>query len=133
MLFSQDELWPPVELSALRFVDIQTAPQGWVTNESHFIVFQAPDDPTPMWCSDPTPGIALSMGERAERHLLPPALAAEEVLALIEEAARRLGGSDERRLPGFSEGYVSRLPGCFTLMEFQRVPPPVQEQVAGPK
>ena len=54
MLFTSDDLHEdPVELEKLRLIDIRSAPQGWNTDEPHYIIFQAAQDPGPLWCSEP--------------------------------------------------------------------------------
>jgi hypothetical protein len=55
MIFSADDVKENARFSDLRFVDVNSAPSGWLTAEKHFICFQSPDG-TPVWKSDPVEG-----------------------------------------------------------------------------
>lgn len=84
MIFDQDQLWDKPDLKMLRFVDIKTAPKGWITNESHHITFQDPMTSKPMWCSDPVPGRAFSHEELWERNNQRNLLTGNQTISLIQ-------------------------------------------------
>lgn len=54
MIFQIDEVLETPDLSDLRFVDVSTSPNGWLTNKRHFIAFQQKTS-APTWCSEPVP------------------------------------------------------------------------------
>lgn len=87
MIFNQDELWNKPNLKLLRFVDVMTAPSGWLTNEQHYLAFQSPTTSVPMWCSDPVEGRAFSEEERWQSENLPIQLYGEQVISLIDSVA----------------------------------------------
>lgn len=58
MLFDETELHRPPTLDDLRIVPVATAPQGYASNERHFIAFQDVDA-QPVWCSEPVAGRAV--------------------------------------------------------------------------
>jgi hypothetical protein len=52
MIFSHEDVIAPADLSTLRQVDVRSAPNGWLTDESHKIAFQSPTSAA-FWCSEP--------------------------------------------------------------------------------
>jgi hypothetical protein len=62
MLFSGDDVKEDARFSDLAFVDVNSAPVGWLTTEKHFICFQSPTD-VPVWKSDPVEGKLLQFDE----------------------------------------------------------------------
>ena len=82
MIFSIEDVRRTPSTSDLQFVDIRTAPSGWVTSEKHAICFQTPQS-VPLWCSDPIPGESLTWRQVVERLTN---LSEDEVLSLIDEA-----------------------------------------------
>jgi len=65
LLFDLNEIYKPPNLDRLRCIDLSTSPDGWATNERHFLTFQNEMDPTCLWCSDPVEGKSLSFGDWA--------------------------------------------------------------------
>lgn len=59
MVFDPDDVFEEPDLDRLRIVPIDEAPENWLTNTRHFIVFQNPSDSNPVWHSEPVPGKAL--------------------------------------------------------------------------
>ncbi|WP_414545292.1 hypothetical protein [Nostoc sp. CCY0012] len=122
MIFDQDKLWEEPNLNSLRLVDVETAPNGWLTTESHYIVFQQPNTPNPIWCSDPVPGSALAFGEHLELENQPSRLrlSGEQTISLINSTVDALrseyeGEFSQREL--FPD--VTRyLPDSMSLYEF---------------
>jgi len=128
MIFDQKDLRNPT-LDGLRIVDISTAPQGWLTNEAHFITFQDEAGTNTKWCSEPINGKTLSLQEWI-LHLKPKRMSGSEVISLIKKSEALL-------LPKFYEPQykelkgiyevdesgkkkpTSILPGCFTIFKFQ--------------
>ena len=55
MIFSVEDVRHTPQASNLQFVEVRTAPSGWVTTEKHAICFQTTQS-GPVWCSEPTPG-----------------------------------------------------------------------------
>lgn len=62
MIFSEDDVKVAPRFSDLRFVDVNSAPSGWLTTEKHFICFPSPDD-LPVWKSDPVDGRLIEFDE----------------------------------------------------------------------
>jgi hypothetical protein len=58
MIFEENDVLNRPRWSDLRFVDVLSSPDGWLTNDRHFLAFQTPSS-APTWCSDPVPGKAL--------------------------------------------------------------------------
>ncbi|MDZ8227856.1 MULTISPECIES: hypothetical protein [unclassified Nostoc] len=102
MIFDQDILWEDPNLNLLRLVDVTTAPKGWLTNESHHIVFQNPNSRKIMWCSDPVPGSALSFEEHLELENQLSPLSGEQTISLINRTseALRIENQEEFFQPG---------------------------------
>jgi hypothetical protein len=82
MIFSIEDVRRTPAISDLQFVDIRTAPSGWVTTEKHAICFQTPQS-VPVWCSDPIPGESLTWRQVVESLT---DLSEDEVFSLIAEA-----------------------------------------------
>jgi hypothetical protein len=82
MIFSIEDVRRAPAISDLQFVDIRTAPSGWVTNEKHAICFQTPQA-APVWCSDPIPGESRTWRQVVESLT---DLSGDEVFSLISEA-----------------------------------------------
>jgi len=56
MMFSRDDVYREPDPDTLRLVEVAASPTGYLANESHHIAFQSPQDPSPVWCSEPTKG-----------------------------------------------------------------------------
>ena len=82
MIFSIEDIRRTPTTSDLQFVDLRTAPSGWVTTEKHAICFQTPQS-SPVWCSDPIPAGSLTWRQVVERLT---DLSQDEVVSLIAEA-----------------------------------------------
>lgn len=81
MIFSIEDVRRTPATTDLQFVDIRTAPSGWVTTEKHAICFQTPQS-APIWCSEPIPGESLTWRQVVERLT---DLSEDEVFSLIDE------------------------------------------------
>jgi hypothetical protein len=66
MIFEENDVLKRPLLTDLRLVDISSSPDGWLTNQRHFIAFQDPFS-TPTWFSDPVPGKALEFEQIFKR------------------------------------------------------------------
>lgn len=128
MIFDQEKLWEKPNLNLLWLVDVTTAPKGWLTNESHHIVFQNPNSRKIMWCSDPVPGSAFSFEEhlQLENELSP--LSGEQTISLINRTSEALTIENQEEFfqPGLfddvtrRESIVTRyLPESMSLYEFE--------------
>jgi hypothetical protein len=51
-----DAIYDPPDPATLHFVDVTTAPSGWVTTDRHFIAFRDASGRDVQWCSNPHPG-----------------------------------------------------------------------------
>jgi len=91
MLFDID-VYQEADLSLLRCVDVSTAPPGWVTSQRHFITFRSENDPSPLWCSQPVTGKALSFKEWAspDSKFGPKKFSAQEIITLLETAHEKI-------------------------------------------
>jgi hypothetical protein len=113
MLFSIDAIYETVNLSDLRCVPVNSAPNGWHSDERHFLTFTNVGDAEPMWCSEPVKGKSFSFSEWASPNsdVGPRPKSAEEILSLIEAAreAEQLNKT-RRTVPHES----------LTILEFER-------------
>lgn len=114
MLLTEEDLHREPNLEDVRVVPISTAPLGYLTTERHFVAFRTKDDPTPAWCSEPTPGRSLSLPEwfRTLRlELMGPA----ELLKWLQEISRAV--------PGVREKGEARhgLPRALTIVELGEI------------
>jgi hypothetical protein len=66
MIFEEHDVLKRPRFADLQFVDVASSPNGWLTNERHFISFQTPSSP-PTWCSKPVPGKTLDFEEIVKR------------------------------------------------------------------
>lgn len=62
MIFSTDDVNGEANFSDLRFVDVTSAPSGWLTTEKHHICFQSPFH-QPVWKSKETEGRLLEFDD----------------------------------------------------------------------
>ena len=108
MIFNQKDLRNPT-LDSLRIVDISTAPQGWLTNDAHFITFQDEVGNNTKWCSEPINGKTLSLKEWI-LYLKPKRMSGYEVIKLIEK-------SEVFLLPKFYEPQYKELEGIYEVDE----------------
>lgn len=66
MIFDREELYNPnPDMDLLRLADISSCPSEYSDNEKHFIYFNDITS-TPVWCSEPTEGKAISPKEFSE-------------------------------------------------------------------
>lgn len=90
MLFDRSALYDiDVDLDSLRLADLDSCPSAYTDNDNHFIYFNGTQD-TPVWCSDPVDGKAISPQELAELlhsrvAQLEPAQSAMELLKLLTD------------------------------------------------
>ncbi|MGA2468014.1 MAG: hypothetical protein ABSH06_27175 [Thermodesulfobacteriota bacterium] len=124
MFFDLDEIYQEPDLELLRCVDLSTAPTGWATNEPHFITFRSETDLSPLWCSQPVEGKAISFREwvSPDSKIGPKKMTAQEISRLIETVSDKItGASGKREPPLFKQKTRVRsqfLPESFTIMEF---------------
>lgn len=133
MIFDHDMIYEEPDLSFLQCVDISTAPQDLQDGGRHFIIFTAPDDPNPKWCSEPTEGNSLSIKrliESEERQLFIP-LQANELIRLINSTFQVILKWDDKSeltndkltkiaIEKIAQNPVRVLPECFTIIHFLR-------------
>ncbi|MBD2213648.1 hypothetical protein H6G27_27845 [Nostoc linckia FACHB-104] len=120
MIFDQDKLWEKPNLNSLRLVEVKTAPKGWLTNESHHIVFQEPNTPEPFWCSDPTPGSAFSFEEHLEFENEISRLSGRQTISLINRTVEALRSEYEEGFTSDSISHATRyLPESMSIYEFE--------------
>jgi hypothetical protein len=114
MIFEEDDVLEEPELTDLRFVDVVTSPNGWLTNERHFIAFQN-DSSQPTWCSQPVPGKPLDIKQIIERAKPLDSRELFELLARIRTALvhEREAKSGPDLFP-FDEPSI--LPACLSIV-----------------
>jgi len=56
MIFSEDDLWRDASLDDVRVVSLEAASQSWASTDRHHVLFRGPNDPNPLWCSEPIRG-----------------------------------------------------------------------------
>lgn len=125
MLFESDEIWEqPADLTKLRLVDVKSSPSGWLTNESHHLIFQDAYA-SPLWCSDPLPATGLDFLQRPA-DFLPHTMSGEAAIEFIgacERAVRQAPDTERRQRDLIEEVALpsNYLPECFALYEFVRI------------
>ena len=87
MLFDEDEIYRGPNLNKLRLVPLSSSPDGWLTNDRHFITFQTQEDPSPLWHSKPTDGKSFSFHEwlAESNRERPKLLKPQEATTLLKE------------------------------------------------
>lgn len=113
MLFDIADIWEKPDFAKLRFVDIIASPKGWASSERHFIAFQSPDDPSPLWCSDPVRGRGMSLDEWAfkQEDRSPRRMTGKEVLKLINDSISAMRQSNTIRFNDLEAEYTA----CYVL------------------
>jgi hypothetical protein len=114
MLFTEDDLHREPNLEDVRVVPISTAPSGYLTAERHFVAFRTRDDPTPVWCSEPTAGGSLSLPEWF-RSLRLELMGPSEPLKWLEEISQAVSVVQEK---GESR---HGLPRALTIAELGKI------------
>lgn len=118
MLFDVSELYQDPDLNNLRFVPLSNAPNGWVTNQRHFITFQTPDDANPLWCSKPTEGISFSLNQLLERQTLKLLTSKELIEQLNNINLSLMDLFQKKKFLNKDEQMELFYPDCFTIIEF---------------
>lgn len=92
MIFSHDEVVDDPKIEELRFVDIKSAQEGWLTSGGHKIAFQSKDG-APFWCSEP-----IEAREWIPSHRLHEAkrMNTEQILGFLERAESVIWHRHER-------------------------------------
>jgi hypothetical protein len=114
MIFEESDVLVRPRMSDLRFVDVASSPKGWLTAERHFVGFQNVTSP-PTWCSEPTPGKALSMGEVVERATPLSAQQLFGLLVRIREVLRQ-GEKGEVEQNWLGHGEPNILPSSLSIV-----------------
>ncbi|MCX6880648.1 MAG: hypothetical protein NTW21_43605 [Verrucomicrobia bacterium] len=91
MLFSLEDVIAPADLSTLRQIDVRSAPNGWLTDESHKIAFQSPTSAA-FWCSEPHQAKDFLLAEGLRRL---PELNEEQLLIYLEKVRAIIWGRSE--------------------------------------
>lgn len=128
MLFDRDDLHDET-LDNLYVVDISTAPEGWLTNESHFITFQDKNASNTKWCSTPKEG--KSMPFREWIRTKPKTINGTDAICLIKNTEyeflpteldiKKFDTPEVLYLPEEDEKKpTSVLPNCFSIFEFSK-------------
>lgn len=129
MMFDEAAIYDEPDLDLLQCVDVNTAPDLWRDDERHFIVFRKPNEPQPLWCSEPSPGTSVSFTELTHRN------AGEALPRLdpsnIEDLIRKSVAEILLAMPKSDAGQITRamketmlreptriLPESLTIMEF---------------
>lgn len=80
MMLLPFDIYKPACLDDLRIVPISTAPKSIRPRQFHQIVFSVPSDRKPMWCSEPTEGVAMSFDEWLESTDSPQPVGGEQII-----------------------------------------------------
>lgn len=125
MIFDWDEIYSEPDLRKLAMVSISSSPRGWATGNSHYITFQEPYDDSPLWCSEPAKGSAITCQDWIKSLLnkhIAMKLSGKQVLDLIRDVQNKLfkEAAQEDLFQEAHKGYPSTkvLPESFTLIEF---------------
>lgn len=117
MVFTGDELWAPPAVDQLRLVDVRSSPAHLAVPDRHFIAFRRPDDPSPVWCSEPTAATTRSVATwLQDPEQRPTRLRPDDVSAYLDSLR---GALVEESPTGWDEGAAVRLPTSFSLIELQ--------------
>lgn len=115
MIFEENDVLKPPRLSHLRFVDVSSSPDGWLTTQRHFIAFQKPAS-TPTWCSEPVPGKALKI---AQIYQQAKPLKTEELFDLLARVRSALlhDAKENQVQQGLFENHeLNILPACLSIV-----------------
>ncbi|MFX0198020.1 MAG: hypothetical protein ACFFCW_18020 [Candidatus Hodarchaeota archaeon] len=124
MFFESDDIYANPDLDRLRCVDMSSAPSGWATNQRHFAMFQHEFDPTPLWCSEPSRGKALSFKQWASPDvgIGPRKLSGQETMDLIKTAVNTVKPTirelQQQLFPTETDMVTRVLPESFTILKF---------------
>jgi hypothetical protein len=121
MLFDDDDIRQPVDLNTLRIKSLMDAPTDWLQDSTHFICFQAPDDPNPIWKSEESEGQSDSFEDWASGHLdySPRPLHADQVLDLLRHTLdlfprfRLYFDREDKR-------FIKAMPDCLRILKFKK-------------
>ncbi len=116
MIFDRTDLYGDItDLSTLRLVDLKSCPEDYSDNDSHYLYFNAPNA-TPIWCSTPTEGIALSAEEVVEdmRLNLPEIASSESQSSLWDKL---FSVAEESRGPA-KQKYLDLLHESLIIIEY---------------
>lgn len=126
MLFDIDAIYSEPNIADLRIVPISSAPNGWNTNERHFITFQNKCDNNPLWCSEPVKGLSYSVEQWLSSNFDygPKLLEAKQIMELIKDTDQIINkqlrkDSDTEQINLFNEKYKN-LPESMTIIEFEK-------------
>lgn len=113
MIFNNDDIYEEPNLDKIRFIQVNSAPNGWQTNDRHFILFQSEDDLSPFWYSEPIKAVSFSIEQLIDSKsikLLNPL----ETSSLLNKTSR------------FFEKFIKEkpykyFPETLTLIEFENI------------
>lgn len=127
MLFNIDDVYSKPDIADLRLIPVSSAPNGWNTNERHFITFQTKYDNNPLWCSEPVKGISYSVEQwlAPNSDYGPKMLEAKQVLDLIRNTDQAIHkqlkiDSNIEQIELFNKDKYENLPESMTIIEFKR-------------
>ncbi len=127
MLFDIDDIYSKPDISDLRLVPISSAPNGWSTNQRHFITFKTKCDNNPLWCSEPVKGISYSVEQwfAPNSDYGPKIVEAEQILDLIRDTDQVINkrvrkSSFTEQINIFNEENYENLPESMTIIEFKK-------------
>ncbi|MCX5842677.1 MAG: hypothetical protein NT022_02815, partial [Deltaproteobacteria bacterium] len=120
MLFDIADIWKQPDINNIRFVDIRTSPDGWATNQRHFITFQNETDPVPLWQSEPIEGKSVDAQGWISRNsnFSPKKMTGSELLELIENSIQVISHKEGEILLRGQDMYTRVMPGAFTILKF---------------
>jgi hypothetical protein len=126
MIFDDEAIRKPPDLSTLRIKSLIDAPTGWIQDSTHFICFQAPDDPNPIWKSEESEGRSDSFEDWASGHLdySPRPLHADQVLNLLRHTLdlfpifRLYFEREDKR-------FIKALPDSLRVLKFKKYQEPL--------
>lgn len=126
MIFDLDEMYEEPDINKLRIIPINESPTGWATNDRHFITFQNPNDPNPIWQSDPSEGKSFLFKDWISEEFKkgPSPMKPEEIYNLVNDSINIL----TKKVMEFNKQFQTRidkkeplniLPECMTIIQFQ--------------
>ena len=114
MIFEESDVLARPDLADLRFVDVASSPDGWLTTQPHFIAFQNLES-LPTWFSQPVSGKALSMDEIIRRA---KPMNANDLLFLLDKIRKTLSyaGGGEFEPPLISSQGSNVFPASLSIV-----------------
>ncbi len=124
MIFEIDELYEDPDSDKLRIVSLDESPEGWSTNQPHFLIFQNKNDDNPLWYSDPIKGRSTSLKNWIINEYIqgPKKMTSDEIYNFIIKTKEILYtniAKRKRREQFYRDYKFNILPESMTIVQFE--------------